>query len=307
VSKTGARTEFSAASTRRTLGEACSTVGLDASNARLVRIGENALYDLGSVPVIVRIARSLRVKEDVRKEMRVARWLAEAAYPAARLASIETDCDPLIVDSRYPVTFWERVDIGSGKPSSADLGRLLRRLHELSAPAWLQLPKFEPFARVEARLGSPPESVDPKCIEFLRERLQDLSARYATLQFELQFGPVHGDAHPGNLLCTTTDHVVLIDFEAFCFGPREWDLSLTAAHRYGFEWVTDAQYRDFVTAYGYDVAEWPGFPVLRAIRELTMTTWLMQMSDDSPEASAEFRRRVDDLRSGRFPRRWSAF
>jgi len=37
--------------------------------------------------------------------------------------------------------------------------------------------------------------------------------------------PVHGDAHPGNLVATP-DGLIWIDFEHICLGPREWDLAL---------------------------------------------------------------------------------
>jgi thiamine kinase-like enzyme len=36
--------------------------------------------------------------------------------------------------------------------------------------------------------------------------------------------PVHGDAHPGNLVATH-DGLVWIDFEEVCRGPVEWDLA----------------------------------------------------------------------------------
>jgi aminoglycoside phosphotransferase (APT) family kinase protein len=36
--------------------------------------------------------------------------------------------------------------------------------------------------------------------------------------------PVHGDAHPGNLVATR-EGLVWIDFEEVCRGPVEWDLA----------------------------------------------------------------------------------
>ena len=58
-------------------------------------------------------------------------------------------------------------------------------------------------------------------------------------------------------------------------GPREWDLLPTAiaTERYGLK---EAQYRQFAGTYGFDVRTWPGYPVLREIREVTITTWIMQ-------------------------------
>lgn len=299
-------TEFSAATTRQTLANACNTVGLDAADATLMRLGENATYALDSAPIVVRIARSMRALEDVRKETRVARWLREAEYPAARLADIPGATSPIIVDE-HPVTFWQRIETGSDAPTPADLGHLLRRLHELDVPSWLDLPSFDPFARVAQRLQNAPPSVDTEEVSFLTRLFGQLKPEFAKLDFQFPFGAVHGDAHPGNLLRASSGEVVLTDFEGFSYGPREWDLSMSAAYRYGFEWLDEAEYRSFAEAYGYDVAKWSGFPVLRSIRELTMTTWIMQLVDTNPAIEEEFSQRVSDLLTGEMPRNWRAF
>ena len=71
-------------------------------------------------------------------------------------------------------------------------------------------------------------------------------------------------------------------------GPREWDLLPTsiAAERYG---LAEEQYQEFAAAYGFDVRAWAGYPVLREIREIDMTTWIMQNTEQSPDIAAEFR------------------
>jgi aminoglycoside phosphotransferase (APT) family kinase protein len=297
--------DFSEASTRRTLVASCHEVGLDVSGAELLRLGENALYVLPDAEVVVRIARSLGAIEDVRKEVRVARWLAETKFPAVRLADITPD-QPLIVDDR-PVTFWRLIHAQPPDPSPADLGYLLRRLHRMEPPPWLDLPKFSPFARVSARLERPPAGADERDVEFLARLFADLHEEYGALSYVLSPGPVHGDAYVSNLMRDSdAEQVVILDFESFSFGPPEWDLCVTAARYDGFAWMDRPAYEAFAEAYDFDVLTWEGFPVFRAIRELTMTTWLMQLADD-PKAASEFRRRLDDLRSETFPRRWSAF
>jgi len=260
------------------------------------------------MPLVVRIARSVRMLDDVCKEMRVARWLASENYPAARMASDLHDGDtPLLVGS-HPVTFWHFVESNDEPPPGpADLGGLLRRLHELPVPDWLALPVFQPFARVESRLNCPPEEATSGELEFLWNRFKQLQEALASLEFQFPLGPVHGDAHPKNLLRRTIGDVVLLDFEAFCWGPREWDLSLMAGYRYGFEWLGEREYLDFVSAYGHDISQWDGFRVLSAIRELGMTTWLMQLAGHDLSRRDEFHRRVNDLRTGMYPRRWRPF
>jgi Ser/Thr protein kinase RdoA (MazF antagonist) len=298
--------EFSARTMRRTLVNSCEVVGLDPSEARLLRLGENAIFALAAAPIVVRIARSTHALDDVGKETRVARWLHEADYPAARLADIPEAITPIIIDE-HPVTFWQYIETAPRAPTPADLGRLLRRLHELEPPSWLKLPSFNPFGRVRYRLQNPPPSVDEEAVGFLTRLFADMEPRLAELQFNFAWGAVHGDAHPGNLMRCRSGEVLLIDFEGFSYGPREWDLSMSAAYRYGFDWQDEREYRSFAEAYGYDVAKWHGFPLLRAIRELTMTTWLMQLVDTDPAINDEFHQRISDLRTGKMPRRWKAF
>lgn len=301
------RAEFSPASTQKTLLAVCAQVGLNPAAASLMRLGENAVYLLPREATVVRIARSMHSIDDVRKEMRVARWLEMEDYPAVRALDIAGSADsPLVVDE-HPVSFWKQVRTTSGVPTSADLGQLLRRLHELKIPDWLRLPLFDPFAKVERRLLSAPRIVDDGEIRFLSDLYERLRAEFVALEFQFPFGPVHGDAHHGNLLYAETGDVVMLDFEAFCFGPREWDLSLSAAYRYGFDWIDEAEYESFVAAYGFDVSCWPGFPVLRQIRELGMTTWLMQLIEADKRIEEEFSQRISDLTTGEIPRRWRAF
>jgi hypothetical protein len=71
--------------------------------------------------------------------------------------------------------------------------------------------------------------------------------------------------------------------------------------------LSEPAYKAFTDAYGYDVAQWSGFRTLRAIRELGMTTWLMQLAEHDASRREEFRRRMDDLRHDRYPGRWRPF
>jgi aminoglycoside phosphotransferase (APT) family kinase protein len=296
--------QFSADSTREPLRKACAAIGHPDADVRLLRLGENAIYRISGTPIVVRIARSLDALDDVRKEVRVARWLEAEDVPAARLAD-ESEDEPLVVDG-HPITFWRFIAATDPDPELADLGGLLRHLHALEPPEWLRLPSFSPFVRVAERLDRAPAAANADDVDFLRELFSDLQVAYQQLVFVFLPSPVHGDAHLANLMRDESGQVVMLDFEAFAYGHREWDLTVTGARRDGFGWLDASQYRQFTDAYGYDILSWPGFPVLRSIRELTMTTWLMQLTNDQ-RAADEFRRRVSDMREGKFPRRWAAF
>ncbi len=296
---------FTSRSAHATLREACSALGLDDGGAELIRFGQNAIYRLRHQPYVVRIARTAD-PADVRTEVRAARWLADMDFPATRLADLDHIAQPVEVGGRL-VTVWDLVRQGPDRPTMTDLGRILRGLHDLASPPDLELPLFEPFPNVPRRLALAPDSVSQADTEFLRRRSAELAGAYASLSFELPTGPIHGDAHPGNLMRTESGEVLIGDLECFAAGPREWDIALPAAYRYGFGWLTDPEYQAFVDVYGYDVAKATCFPVLRSIRELNMTAWLMQNVDENETIRAEFQRRMADLRDPDAPRRWRPF
>lgn len=262
------------------------------------------MYSLDAAPVIVRVARSLRMLPAVAKEMRVAQWLERENYPAVRLAA-DTPREPLLVDD-HPVTFWARVNGPKRKVRLGELGRLLGRFHELPMSRNLDLPTFDPFVRGPARLAHIPDTVDRSDVEFLIGEYKRLRDEFACLAFALPSGPIHGDAHTGNCLLDDRGEVLLLDFEEVAYGPREWDLTITAMNR-KLGWGNEASYSDFVAAYGgFDVENWSGYTVLRSIKELNMTSWLLQLSADAPAAD-EFASRVSDIRSGAYPRSWRPF
>ncbi|MEW9533595.1 phosphotransferase enzyme family protein [Microbispora sp. NPDC049125] len=278
----------------------CRTVELDPAGAELLRLGENAIYRLASEGVIARIARGHDRLPVMEKELCVAAWLQASGVPAIEP---HDDISQPVVVSGYPVTFWKELTPTEPSPTAADLADLLRRFHAAGdAPCELQ--EFDPLYQVEPRLDAA-EAVRDEDREFLRTRCRELVKRYAELEFVLPYGPIHGDAHIGNLL-RTEEHVVLLDFEVVALGPREWDLIPTSVsgQRLG---LPKERYRAFCDAYGFDVRTWPGYTVLRDVRELTMTTWLMQNVGEDPRIAEEFELRVRSLREGDRDVVWHAF
>ncbi len=291
---------FSSSAALPLLHEASQRAGLSDDGAELLRLGENAIYRLADTPVVVRIARSADRLPRVEKELCVARWLAAAEVPAVRV--VEEIDQPLTVNG-HPVSFWHYVSGGHPVPTHLDLARLLAAFHSLpGCPC--ELAGFEPLKMSESRLATA-TGIAPEDHDFLRNRCVELKEQFEHLAFALPVGPIHGDAHTRNLL---TDHgeVVLLDFESSAHGPREWDLLPTAiaVERYG---LAEDWYRKFADIYGFDVRTWPGYPVLREIRELTMTTWIMQNVGESPAVAAEFALRVASLRERDLERVWNFF
>jgi aminoglycoside phosphotransferase (APT) family kinase protein len=116
----------------------------------------------------------------------------------------------------------------------------------------------------------------------LHRALERLQGAYAGLEFVLPQGVIHGDASVGNVLRDTHGAPVVIDLDGFAVGPREWDLVLTAMYYDSFGWHTREEYEDFARVYGYDIRQWPGYPVLGEVREFLRVTWVVQKARRPP-------------------------
>jgi aminoglycoside phosphotransferase (APT) family kinase protein len=291
---------FGTESAWQAVAAAGQAAGLDDTGGRLLRLGENALFHLPAADLVVRIARTMDYWADAQREVAVSRWLTGADFPAA----VAADLDQPVDAAGHPATFWrfirghtaERTDIGQ-------FGALLRDLHHLTPPTSLNLPPENILGRVEPRITSAPIPDSDRA--FLLDRVHELAAQLPDLTYPLPPGPTHGDAHIGNLMITNHGPV-LIDFERFAWGQPEWDLAMTATEYRTAGWWTNAEYAQFTNAYGWDVTEWSGFPLLRAAHEIKMTTWLMQNAHNSPTIHTEYKTRMQTLRSNESPG-WQPF
>lgn len=290
---------FTPAKLRGVLAEACAQLGLDPAGARLLRFTNNAVFALVTAPFVIRIVGSTQLRHRVGTVVRVARHFEHHDVPAIRL--LDAVEQPMSVDGHL-VTVWHQVP-SIGRPSTAaDLARLLRQVHALPAPAGLA--EWAPFAAVRARV-SDAEEIAAADREFLLDRCAELETALAGLEFPLPRGLVHGDAYPGNVI-PGPDGPVLCDFDSSCVGPPEWDLTPLAVGRDRFG-DPPVRYRTFAAVYGFDVTSWPGFAVLRAIRELKLTTSVLPILRSRPQVRPELFRRLDDLRSGRTDARWTRY
>ncbi|WP_157172042.1 aminoglycoside phosphotransferase family protein [Nocardia higoensis] len=283
------------------LDKACRRAGVDPSDAVMLRLGENVLYRLASVPVVVRIARGPAYRMDACKEIAVASWLASQGIAGARV--FELGCEQPLDVNGLPVTFWS---VLAGRPGNDEdseaLGKVLLTLHGLDRPSF-DLPSVEPFGRMAARLASAP--IPRADSDLLRHRVAQLTDELAALRFQLPSVAVHGDAHVGNLMIVDGSPV-LIDFETFAWGPAEWDLAKIAAEC-SVGMVDRRHYDAFATAYGHDVTTWSGWPVLRDIQRVKMVSWLAQNIEHSARVRDEYAKRIETIRTGVVAAPWRGF
>lgn len=282
-----------------TLAEVCARLGLDHREARLLRFTNNAVYQLASAPVVVRIVGSHTLRHRTYKVVRVAEYFARHGVPAVRLYPGARQ--PIVVGEDIATVWWQVPD-SEPPPTATDLARLLRQVHALPVPDGV--PSWSPLGDVRARLADA-EELDAVDRRFLVERCEQVHEALDRLDFRLEPALQHGDAHLGNVLAGP-DGPVLCDFDSSSIGPPEWDLVPVAVGvlRFG---EPAAVYRELADAYGFDVMGWHGFPVLQAARDLKLTTSVLPILRSHPEVRPELYRRLDDLRAGRLEVRWSRF
>ncbi|MFE0733321.1 phosphotransferase [Streptomyces sp. NPDC058855] len=278
--------------------EVLAAAGLPAAEARLLALGENAVFAVGGL--VAKVGRDAELLGRAERELALASWLAAAGVPAVRPAEEK----PLVADG-HPVTLWHRLPEAVRPAEPRDLAPLLRAVHALPEPEVPALPRRELLGGVERWLRLAGDAIDPADAAFLRERRDSFAPAAAALVPRLAPGPIHGDALPRNVH-VGPDGPVLVDLETFSSDLREHDLVVLALSRdrYGLD---PAAYDAFTEAYGWDVREWEGCAVLRGARETASCAWVAQHAPSNPKALAEFERRVASLRSGDAEVRWYPF
>lgn len=279
---------------------ACGQVGLNPAGARLIRDYANLVYELPAERVVLRLAEASASGKYERlvTSVRVTRWLAEQDFPAVRPLDVR---QPIAAEGFF-VTFWHHEEPVGPPPEPVALGAVLRRLHALP-PVPFDLPTYDPFGSVRRAIDAC-RVLSGADRSWLLDRCAALAETYyERLEFGLPYGLIHGDAHRGNLL-RSRGRLVLCDWDSVSAGPREIDLVPTLQGvRFG---LTERQRGAFIEAYGYDMTAWPGYPVLRDMRELQTLTAVLRNARRDPRAHDELNLRLASLRAGD-DRPWNPF
>lgn len=284
------------------LTAAARAAGFDTTGATLIRDGANVLYQLPGE----RVARvgPPGSRATAEREVVVARWLASAGIPTVQ--PLDDAAQPTLVADQ-PVTWWEHVpDHRHG--TTAELGALLRELHNLEAPCSLTLPSFGPFVGLAERITAATHLARHDR-DWLSQRLAELHAEYHET-LPSQFGHViHGDAWQGNVAVPAHSQPLLLDLEHVSHGDPDWDLIPIAVDHTDFARLTADDYRSFVDAYGgHDVTTTSKFRLLADIQELRWVCFVLGKAARSAAAAHETQHRIACLRGGvSRPWTWTAF
>lgn len=272
------------------LDRACAQVGLDSAGAIRLRGHTNAVVRLITAPVVVKIARRGSDETAVARTVAFVRWLMAQNFPTVPLHPVAEQ--PVVVDG-HAVTFWSYLPQPDHPVSASQLAEPLHELHNLANPPV----RLKRLSVVEAIRGSLAATacLPQQTLRFLTERAERLADELAQITFMLPEGIVQGDPQHRNALHTEGGRTVLCDWDTVAYGQPEWDLVTIEIHcrRFGHGL---AHYGEFAATYGVDVSRWPGYRVLRDLRELRMITTNARKAAHSPGTLAEVERRIAGLR-----------
>lgn len=275
-------------------------IGAVAADATLLRLANNAAFALPTAGLVIRINRSLGLRDRTYKNVVLGNWFAQVDAPTIRLGRGITQP---VVDGELLATVWQLVVPHGPQPSVTDLGHVLRIFHELGVPDE-PLPPWDPIGDSRTRVKDA-EGLEDGDRDYLLDWCDRLEPRLVDYIAEQPIGLVHGDAIQANLLRGIDGRVLLCDFDGTCRGPQLVDLVPTP--------VNEARFRrpggqtQLVAGYGYDITADRAWPLLRDARELKMVVGALPRLASEPHAGEEFQRRLTSIRTGDTTARWTPF
>lgn len=289
--------------------EIAHAAGLDPRDRQLIKFTNNAVIRLPAAEAVVRIAGSATARQRLPAVVAAASWFHVHDIPAVRLWP---GLDQPLTVRGHLATIWVEVRDGGPPARPGDLATILRAIHTITGPPPPQIPAWSPTTSIRTRLAEATAQTETAATAggvagiggFDRRTLAFLSAETDALDVDLQAlagmpplippGVIHGDAHLGNLI-PGPHGPVICDFDSTRVGPREWDLTPAAVGALRFD-PTGTNHRGLAAAYGVDVTTWPGFPILRRLRELQLVTSVLPVLAVNPALRPQWQHRLNTYR-----------
>ena len=187
------------------------------------------MVHLKPAPVVARVATRMPrlrspIAEWLEREIAVTEFLSDRGAPVVA-PSRELPAGPHERDGFW-VSFWTYIEPDPDRtPTSSDCSAMLLDLHAAmrSYPGELPMLGADDITRGLELLGETDEIMSKADVDLLRALAERLRPLWEAPREDAQ--PLHGDAHPGNLISSRDGGLVWIDFEDACCGPVEWDLA----------------------------------------------------------------------------------
>jgi phosphotransferase family enzyme len=187
------------------------------------------MVHLRPAPVVARVATLMpRLRAPIAYwldlEIAVTTFLSDRGAPVVA-PSQELPAGPHERDG-FAISFWTYVEPDPDRtPTAADCSAMLPDLHAAlrSYPGELPALCANDIPRGLEMLDRDATGLSGTDIDLLRVSAERLRPLWEAPGDDAQ--PLHGDAHPGNLISTRDGGLLWIDFEDVCLGPVEWDLA----------------------------------------------------------------------------------
>ena len=267
----------------------CEASGVSFDGAEVLQPpADNAMVLVPSVSMVARVGVDVSHRDRLARELHAASWLAEHGVCTPAPAE-SAPCPQLTVANGRVVTWWQYVP-SQKHADRPGLMALLRVLHGLPT-AGVQLPDFDPWARIENQLRAATGLSDEDQARLI-ERWYELQSLWARSRWPTESKVViHGDAHTLNTLVYERS-VYILDLEDIRLGPWQWDAITPLIHcRAG--WIGRQDYLAAIDAYGRDPSGEDDVELLVAVRLLRMTCWMASRCGRESEVIDRVKRRID--------------
>jgi hypothetical protein len=245
-------------------------LGIDCSRAIILKDSNNTIVHLAPAAIVAKVATTT-IRPDAPALLE--RELSIGLHLASRLAPIAPPASSVAPGPHRHgatvLTLWELRDHDPDRGvEPALLAAALKRFHEAFAGYAGELPAFTGQVEEAGRVVSDP-SRTPTLPQDDREFLRAVQQRMviSIKSFDFLVRPLHGDPHLDGNLLRTAEGPLFVDFEASCFGPKEWDLSSLGEEVASFYPPVDSALLE----------------IMSLTRSLCVVTWCWTQPERAPE------------------------
>jgi Phosphotransferase enzyme family len=200
--------------------------GIDDAAPKIIKDSNNTIVDLGTANLVAKVATNATADHSTATEFAVLSHLHHKNAPTSCLSD-RIDHGPHD-ELGCRLLFLDRLEIIDAPVPVSDALAVLYATHEVLADLTVPVADFDDNLVTaqdlfddHARTATLPETQRQFCAA-VGSKLRD---RLNASRWQARAQILHGDPWVGGNLVNTVDGPRLIDFEAVCRGPIEWDLS----------------------------------------------------------------------------------